>query len=195
MSDANLKYPERAYQGPLDLSEVRDLRPVHDFGSIRVPNRPDLSIRLEVDEATGTVIAVAVDIAQSTVQLQVFASARGEGLWAEIRAALAASITEQGGRVTTQFGAFGEELFAELSLSSQNGTNTSARHLKFIGIDGPRWFLRVMISGAALMDSVAAGAVEDVIRGVVINRGEGAMPPRELLPLVMPTGAAATGRL
>jgi hypothetical protein len=195
MTDLSFQYPERAYQGPLDSSELRDLRPFHDFGSIRVPNRPDLAIRLEVDETTGNVVAVAIDVAQSSVQLQVFASPRGESLWPEIRDSLAASVAQQGGKVTPQLGAFGDELFAEFSRSAIGDSSYAPRHLKFIGVDGPRWFLRVTVTGAALTDPAAAGVVEDVIRGVVINRGEAAMPPRELLPLVMPPGAAASGRL
>ena len=191
MNDSSTGYSERAILGPLDASEVRDLKPYHDFGAIRVPNRSDLEIRLEVEENTGTVIAVAIDIAQSNLQLQAFAAARGEGLWAEIRASLIASIKSQGGRVTEQFGSFGAELYREISNTPPTGLS---RHLKFIGVDGPRWFLRAAISGAALTDPVAAGIVEDVIRGIVINRGDSPMPPRELLTITMPPGAAAAAR-
>ena len=195
MSDAVTGYSERATLGPLDASEVRDLKPYHDFGAVRVPNRSDLEIRLEVEESTGTVIAVAIDVAQSNVQLQAFAAARGEGLWAEIRASLIASIGSQGGRVTEQSGAFGVELFAEI-VNGQSGAPAGlARHFKFVGVDGPRWFLRAAIAGAALTDPVSAGIVEDVIRGIVINRGDSPMPPRELLPITMPPGAAATARV
>lgn len=194
MNDSTTGYSGRAIQGPLDASEVRHLRPFHDFGAVRVPNRSDLEISLEVDENTGTVIAIAIDIAQSTLQLQAFAAARGEGLWAEIRTSLISSIGSQGGRVSEQFGVFGAELFTELSSGASNASADFARHLKFVGIDGPRWFLRAAISGAALTDPVSAGIVEDVIRGIVINRGDSPMPPRELLQITMPPGAAATVR-
>jgi len=194
MNDSFSSYAARAQNGPLDVSELRELRPLHDFGSIRVPNRPDLSIRLEIEETTSTVVAVAIDVAGSNIQLQAFAAPRNEGLWNEIRASLVDSISTQGGKVLERIGSFGTELVAEVATVDEQGRAIAARHLKFVGVDGPRWFLRVVVSGAALADPAASGAVDDVIRGLVINRGETPMPPRELLPLVMPAGVAPIAR-
>ena len=187
-------FGDRSVVGPLDISELRDLRPLHDFGSIRVPNRADLAIRLEVEETTGSVIAVSIDIAGSNVQLQAFAAPRYEGLWNEIRASLAESIAAQGGKVIDRVGSFGAELIAELPTQGETGVTIANRHLKFVGVDGPRWFLRIVVSGAALADPAASGAVDDVIRGLVVNRGDTPMPPRDLLPLVVPAGAAPIAR-
>ena len=194
MNENNFSVAERGFQGPLDITEVRELKPFHDFGAVRVPNRPDLAIRLEIEETTGAVIAISVDIAESNIQLQAFAAPRNEGLWSEIRTSLAQSIAQQGGKTSEHFGSFGQELIAELGIAGTASENPTARHLKFIGVDGPRWFLRIVVTGAALTDPAAAILVEDVIRGVVVNRGEAAMPPRDLLPIIMPAGAAATSR-
>jgi hypothetical protein len=57
---------------------------------------------------------------------------------------------------------------------------------RFIGFDGPRWFLRAVVSGRAAIDDVAAADVHDVIRTAVIDRGDEARPPRELLALRLP---------
>jgi hypothetical protein len=52
-------------------------------------------------------------------------------------------------------------------------------------VDGPRWFLRAVFTGAAV-DGAKAGAVEDMVRSLVVVRGQEAMAPRELLPLKLP---------
>lgn len=195
MNNLAANYPERAFQGPLDVSEVRDLKPLHDFGSIRIPNRADLGVRLEVEETTGAIIRIVAEIAQSKIKFQAFAAPRNDGLWSQIRSSLAESIAQQGGRATEQVGAFGEELVAMLSETANKALSQTDQHIKFIGVDGPRWFLRMDVTGVALSDPLAAAIVEDVIRGVVVNRGDSPMPPRELLPIIIPPGSAAAARV
>ena len=191
MNNLAANYPERAFQAPLDVTEVRDLKPLHDFGSIRIPNRADLGVRLEVEETTGAIIRIVAEIAQSKIKFQAFAAPRNDGLWSQIRSSLAESIRQQGGRVTEQVGAFGEELVAMLSATANKALSQTDQHIKFIGVDGPRWFLRMDVTGVALSDPLAAAIVEDVIRGVVVSRGDSPMPPRELLPIIIPPGSAA----
>jgi hypothetical protein len=57
------------------------------------------------------------------------------------------------------------------------------------GVDGDRWLLRGTISGSALTDLAAKSELEDIFKGMVVNRGEVPLPPRELLPLSLPAGA------
>ena len=68
------------------------------------------------------------------------------------------------------------------------------RQLKFFGADGPRWFLRGILSGQALQDEATSVVLDNVFRQLVVNRGLEALPPRELLPLVMPAGNVAPPR-
>jgi hypothetical protein len=49
--------------------------------------------------------------------------------------------------------------------------------------------LRGTISGAAITDLEQRSELEDVFRGLVVNRGETPLPPREVLPLELPTGS------
>jgi len=60
------------------------------------------------------------------------------------------------------------------------------RIARFVGVDGPRWFLRGVIGGAAASDPEAAEKVEDLFRSIVVVRGGSPMPPRDLIPLKMP---------
>jgi hypothetical protein len=65
------------------------------------------------------------------------------------------------------------------------------RPIRFVGVDGPRWFLRGLFAGAAAGDPAAAAPLEAVFREVVVIRGEHPVPPRDLLELRLPAEAAA----
>jgi hypothetical protein len=65
------------------------------------------------------------------------------------------------------------------------------RAARFVGVDGPRWFLRGMISGPAAESPEAAAALEQAFRQIVVVRGTAPMPVREQLPLTLPPQAAA----
>src|SRR5688572_20320131 len=65
------------------------------------------------------------------------------------------------------------------------------RPTRFLGVDGPRWFLRGMISGPAAEDAEAAQQLEAAFRQIVVARGTEPMPVREQLPLTLPAQAAA----
>jgi hypothetical protein len=66
---------------------------------------------------------------------------------------------------------------------------TGHRPARFIGVDGPRWFLRGVITGRAAVDEEAAGTLEDLFRRTVVVRGGAARPPRDLLALRLPNQA------
>jgi hypothetical protein len=61
---------------------------------------------------------------------------------------------------------------------------------RFLGVDGPRWFLRGTITGPAGAGGEAAAALEQAFRDVVVVRGTEPMPVREPLPLTLPAQAA-----
>jgi hypothetical protein len=65
------------------------------------------------------------------------------------------------------------------------------RAARFLGVDGPRWFLRAMLTGPADADPEAAGVLEDVFADIVVVRGTEPMPVREQLPMTLPPQAAA----
>ena len=179
---------DRAELGPLDDREANAVRPYVDLGGVKVLPREGLQLRLEVEEATKRVVAVALDYAESTLQVQPFAAPRTSGLWHEIREQIAEQIRRQGGRIEEKEGPFGPELRAEVPAQGQQGGDT--RIARFIGVDGPRWFLRGVIAGKAAVDPVAAEQVEDLFRSIVVVRGTAPMPPRDLIPLQVPQGAA-----
>jgi Protein of unknown function (DUF3710) len=58
-----------------------------------------------------------------------------------------------------------------------------------MGVDGPRWFLRGLISGPAATDRTLAAPLEDVFADIVVVRGEHAEPPRKPLEIQLPEEA------
>lgn len=183
--DSKSAPPDRQTAGPFDLSESTQVKPFLDFGSLRIFPQPDLRIRLDVNESTKKVLSVTLEIAESALQLQAFAAPRSSGLWHEIREQLADQIEKQGGRTTVVESDLGPQLFAELPVAE--GSNTGKRPVKFVGIDGPRWFLRAMVSGKAVSDETAWAAIEKVLRSLIVVRGNNPLPPKELLPLMVPS--------
>jgi len=177
---------DREVNGPLDESEANHVRPYVDLGGVKVLPRPELALRLEVEEGGTRVVAVALDYAGSTLQVQPFAAPRNSGLWHEIREQIVEQIARQGGTTTTAPGPFGPEIRAEIP--SPGGE--SSRMARFVGVDGPRWFLRGVISGQALVDPDAASRIEELFRSIVVVRGSTPMPPRDLIPLQVPPSMA-----
>jgi Protein of unknown function (DUF3710) len=183
--DAKSAPADRATLGPLDELEANAVRPYVDLGGVKILPRADLQLRLEVEEGSQRVVAVGLDYAGSTLQVQPFAAPRNSGLWHEIRAQIVEQIHGQGGTTRLQVGTFGPEVLAQIPVS-QPGAAPSMRLARFIGVDGPRWFLRGVIGGEGLADAEAAAKVEELFRSIVVVRGSTPMPPRDLIPLHMP---------
>ncbi|HET6672474.1 MAG TPA: DUF3710 domain-containing protein [Agromyces sp.] len=183
---------DRAVAGPFDESEANPVRPYVDLGGVKVLPRDGLHLRLEVEEGTKRVVAIGLDYAKSTLQVQPFAAPRTSGLWHEIRAQIAEQIARQGGTTTVRDGAFGPELLAQIPVAAGEGQQGHMRLARFIGVDGPRWFLRGVIAGEAAVEPTAAAQVEDLFRSIVVVRGSTPMPPRDLIPLRMPATSTGT---
>jgi len=180
---------DRDENGPLDETEANLVRPYVDLGGVKILPREGLHLRLEVEEDSQRVVAVGLDFDESTLQVQPFAAPRSTGLWHEIRAQIAEQIEQQGGVVTEVDGPFGPELRAQVPVIGGAGVTDGARAARFVGVDGPRWFLRGVIAGKAAEQPDDAEDIEELFRSVVVVRGTTPMPPRDLIPLHMPKSA------
>lgn len=185
---------DRATAGPFDIEEVTQVIPYVDFGSVRVPSREDLQLRLEVEEGSQRIVAISMDYLGSSLQLQAFAAPKNEGIWHEIRSQMHESIKAQGGETEERVGSLGPELIARIPLIDESGVKAGFRLARFVGIDGPRWFLRGVIGGAALNDPRAAADIDDLFRSIIVVRPDAPLPPKDLLPLVIPGGTIAPPR-
>ena len=171
--------------GPFDRDEVDGLEGRLDLGALWVTGIEGMELRLEVEQDSQNVVGVTAVLGESAVQLQAFAAPRTEGIWDDIRAEIAASITSQGGTADLTSGPLGAELLARMPGQAPDG-RTVFSPARFVGVDGPRWFLRAVLSGRAAIDEDAASVLLDVVRSTVVVRGDEAMAPRELLPLTLP---------
>lgn len=171
--------------GPFDRTEVDGLDGRLDLGALWMTGAAGMELRLEVEQESQNVVGVTAVLGESAVQLQAFAAPRTEGIWDDIRTEIAASITSQGGTADETSGPFGAELLARMPGQGPDG-RTVFSPARFLGIDGPRWFLRAVLSGRAAIDEDAASALLEVVRATVVVRGDEAMAPRELLTLKLP---------
>lgn len=171
--------------GPWDAAQVSEAGDREDFGALRIPRRPGMQIRLDVEGQPRRIVAATVALDGSTLQLQVFAAPKTLGLWDEIREEIASSVTKQGGTVDELQGPFGAELLARLPSRTNQG-RTTHRPVRFVGVDGPRWFLRGVFTGPVVTQPDVAHELENVLAECVVDRGEDARPPRELLALTPP---------
>lgn len=182
---------DRASAGPFDFSEVTFNGAYLNLGSIMLPTKDGLQVKLEVEEPGQRVIAVTLEFDDSALQLQAFAAPKSEGLWHSIRLQLEDSIVSQGGTVESRVGSLGPELLAKLPIVNESGTQIGTRFSRFVGVDGPKWFLRGVISGAAITDPKASADIEDLFRSVTIHRDATPLPPGDLLSLHLPGGTVA----
>ena len=171
--------------GPFDAAEVDDDDGRLDLGALRLHGREGMELRLEIDQEQQHVIAATAVIGESALQLQAFAAPRTGGLWADIRSEIAVSIASQGGTADVEQGGLGAELRTRMPSAGPDGRTVFAP-ARFLGVDGPRWFLRGVISGRGAIDDAAAAPLLEIFRGTVVVRGSDPMAPRELLPLRLP---------
>ncbi|NJQ01992.1 DUF3710 domain-containing protein [Streptomyces zingiberis] len=173
--------------GPWDISEVGSPGEGRvDLGGIFVPGVEGMELRVEV--AGESIVAATVVLRDSAIQLQAFAAPKREGIWNEIREEIAGGITQQGGVVDETEGPLGWELRAQVPVQLPDGKN-GVQLVRFVGVDGPRWFLRGVISGQGAVQPQAAGLLEQIFRDTVVVRGDQPMAPRDPIVLKLPDDA------
>lgn len=177
-------------RGPWDIADAYPQRERIDLGGLRIPAEPglDLQVNFSGDQA----IAVIVMRGESVLQLQAFAAPKRTGLWDDIRRELIEELTATGGRGEEAEGPFGIEVRARVPAETGGAAAQRSRGLlpaRFLGADGPRWFLRGVISGPAAAHPNHAKVFEDVFADTVVVRGDHPMPPRDLLELRLPAEA------
>ena len=174
-------------QGPWDVDDAPDdeLNRI-DLGGLRVPVPPDTEVRVDVSPE-GEVVAATLVHAGSALQVNAFAAPKRSGIWDEVRTEIAEALTAGGGQASDGEGPYGVELHG--SVPVEGGGLTPAR---FLGVDGPRWFVRGLITGPAAQDAAAAAPLEQAFKDIVVARGTEAMAVRDPLPLRLPREVTAS---
>ena len=160
-----------------------------DFGGLRIPVAAGVGLRLEFEQRSGRLVAIALERDGSVLQVQAFAAPRTAGVWGDVRAKLAEQVRKQHGAAETLDTTIGTGLLTRIAVGQ--GAGATQRHVLFLGVDGPRWFLRGALSGPSASDSAARTPMLELFRGIVVARGTGPIPPRDLIPLVVPDAMRA----
>jgi hypothetical protein len=177
--------PPRRPAGPFDVDDLPkdDLTPRLDLGSLQVPVPEGIEVRVDVQD--DVIVAATLVDGRNELQVHAFAAPRSSGLWADVRDEIGESLRGSGGSAEESTGPFGPELRARVPV--EGGAPQPAR---FVGVDGPRWFLRGLFTGPAATDPTQASRLEQAFRGVAVSRGGEAMAPRDMLPLRLPRDEA-----
>ena len=186
-----------ATDGPWDEADAPDdgVQRI-DLGSMRLPVIPGMELRVDVNQQQ-KVVGATLRSGESTLSVAAFAAPRAAGIWDDVRADLATSASGQGASLKEVEGPFGTELRGTVTVpppQQQPGAAVGRpvrRPARFLGVDGPRWFLRGMLSGPAVDEPDGAAALEDAFRSIVVVRGAEPMPVREQLPMTLPPQLAA----
>lgn len=177
--------------GPWDGSE-RTVDPADstsiDLGGIVVKARPGFELRLQTDQESGDVQAVLLVAEDGAAELRAFAAARNSSLWAGVRGEIAADASRRGGTATELDGRYGTELRVKAQVRTPEG-KTGTQTSRIVGIEGPRWLLRVTYLGGPAMEADPEHVLEAAVRDLIVVRGAEAMPPREQIALRLPAGA------
>jgi Protein of unknown function (DUF3710) len=173
--------------GPWDIADDFPESERIDCGSVLVPVREGYDVQINVAEEQGAWVAIVNG--DSGMQLQAFAAPRTGGLWDEVRHEIAANIADSGGSCQESAGAAGTELRAQVPVAEENGTPEQLQPVRFLGFDGPRWFLRGVVSGPAATEPAMGAPFDELFADVVVVRGDYPAPPREQLEIRLPEEA------
>lgn len=169
-----------ATTGPYDSTDAPqdDLARI-DLGALRIPAVPGGDLRLDMNKS-GQIVSVTLRLQDSAMQVGAFAAPRQGGIWSDVRAEILRTLGTQGGKGSEVKGPFGTELAAHLAMPQ------GLQPARFIGVDGPRWFVRALLTGPAATEAGRAAPLEDAFRQIVVVRGGEPMPVREQIPLRLP---------
>ncbi|WP_157120891.1 DUF3710 domain-containing protein [Nocardia miyunensis] len=169
--------------GPYDFDDVADLledvtEQRLDLGSVIVPVPQGGQLQVEMTpDGTPQAVHLATEYGRLTVAA--YAAPKSPGQWRMVAADLAESLRNDGAQVSVQTGPWGRELHAV----------TEGADLRFIGVDGYRWMVRLVAagpSGAVDEGQPLVAAARSVLGETVVRRGEDPLPVRDPLPVVLP---------
>ena len=172
--------------GPWDSSEISGPAEGIDLGALIVPPFPQGDLRIDVDPDTNVPMAATAALPDAGVQVMVFAAPRSFGIWDDNLNQIASQATTNGQLVDRGTGVYGNEVRTKAVAS-----DGSLQSVRFVGIDGPRWLLRLAYIGRAAEDRDAAAAFDDFVHGIVIQRDKEARAPGDHIPLTLPADVVA----
>lgn len=179
--EASAQFAERT--GPYDFNDVAELLEKVadqrlDLGSVIVPVPPGGQLQVEMTPE-GAPQAVHLATQHGRITVAAYAAPKTPGQWRSVAADLAETLRGDGAQVAVQQGPWGREIHAV----------TQGADLRFIGVDGHRWMVRLVAAGpagAANEGQPLVAAARAILSETIVRRGDDPMPVREPLPVVLP---------
>ena len=177
--------------GPLDVKQLadQDTSQYADFGVFLLPQIPGLAVHPESPLDEKTFGSLTMQIGKAAVELLAVAAPKSKRLWPELRAQVRGETTAAGNTCDEREGSFGTELFVQLAAQDAQG-NRGRVQVRYCGVDGPNWFVRLVFNGMVQAEDPDLQALEQAVRQVVVVRGSRPMSPRSVIPVVLPDDLA-----
>lgn len=165
-----------ATDGPYDSADAPEglMQQLVDFGSLFVPV-PDGVDAEALHRPHERWPGVHILFRAGYLRLHVVAAPRSGSLWDQLSTDIATSLDGQS-QVHREQGSWGAEV---VSVTADGVT-------RFIGVDGPRWTLYGVTTGAASHAAEHASTLRAIMRGTVVVRGNEPFPVCSTLPLANP---------
>jgi len=173
-------------RGPWDDDDVPNDGTRIDLGCLRIPNMQHLELHVDVDESTGRGVGLSLVLPMSIAAIQVFARAKDEEMWPTVQEGIKQGLAIQDVESTIVWTHFGLELRSTMPTVDTHG-KARVQPVRFIGVDGPRWFLRVVVSGAAAHEEDSMREMDELLKDIVVVRGNSPMPNGERLEIALPS--------
>ncbi len=166
--------------GPYDVRHAPEGVTRLDLGSLQIPAVEGVEVRVQANP-DGVIEHVVLVSGAGAVEFGVFAAPRSEGIWDEVRAEMVKEMAAANLTAEEVEGLYGKELVAKLP--DPQGQLVDVR---YVGVDGPRWFVRATFQGPVAVDPARAPALGECLEGLVVVRDDEPRPVREPLPLRLP---------
>jgi hypothetical protein len=172
--------PRKPEFGPWDEQWAPEGVARLDLGSMQIPAVEGVEVRVQAGPE-GNVEHVVLVSGTGAVEFGVFAAPRSEGIWDEVRVEMLQEMKSGGLAVREEHGRYGTELVAQLP--DPQGQLVDVR---YVGVDGPRWFVRATFQGPVAADASLAPVLWECLEGLVVVRDDEPRPVREPLPVRLP---------
>ena len=164
--------------GPFDISQVEGDEPLVDFGPIKLPYVQGMQTNPLPHQ--NQLIGLRVILNNAAFELGVFAAPRSGGAWAASAPAMLEGFAQMGWKAQKVSLPEGDAVLATPPEGEEQLPSLT------VGVEGPRWLLRVCYLGSAATDEAARRSLDSVLHGIVIDRGSEAKAPGDRLLLTLP---------
>jgi hypothetical protein len=169
--------PER---GPYDVQHAPAGVARLDLGSLQIPAVEGVEVRVQASP-DGVIEHVVLVSGAGAVEFGAFAAPRSEGIWDEVREEMVKEMAAANITAREVDGTYGREVVARLP--DPQGQLVDVR---YIGVDGPRWFVKATFQGPVAVDMAQAPVLAECLEGLVVVRDDEPRPVREPLPMRLP---------